>query len=211
MNIAILGAGSVGGALADQLERAGHAVTIAARNPNSDSVAKALARNSRLKVASPVEAVAAAQVTLLATPFQANEQALSEVEDALTGKVLIDCTNPVGPGLTHGLDNRQSGSALVQELVPAAHVVKAFTIYGYENFEDNSFPAANVKPAMLYCGNNLRAKGIVSGLITDLGWDPVDVGNLDQALHLEHMTLLWVRMVRINKASPHLVWARLTK
>jgi predicted dinucleotide-binding enzyme len=211
MNIAILGVGSVGGALADQLERAGHQVTIAARNPNSDSVAKALARNPRLKVSSPVEAVEAAQVTLLATPFQANEQALAEVEDALTGKVLIDCTNPVGPGLTHGLDNRQSGSAFVQDLLPAAHVVKAFTIYGYENFEDNSFPAANVKPAMLYCGNNLRAKGIVSGLITDLGWDPVDVGNLDQALHLEHMTLLWVRMVRINKASPHFVWARLTK
>lgn len=48
-------------------------------------------------------------------------------------------------------------------------------------------------------------------LITQLGWDPLDVGGLDQALHLEHMTLLWVRTVRAGGASPHLVWARLQR
>jgi predicted dinucleotide-binding enzyme len=37
------------------------------------------------------------------------------------------------------------------------------------------------------------------------------VGGLEQALHLEHMTLLWVRMVRVNGASPHMVWARLRR
>ena len=39
----------------------------------------------------------------------------------------------------------------------------------------------------------------------------LDVGGLEQALHLEHMTLLWVRMVRLGKPSPHLVWAALQK
>ncbi|MGQ0736246.1 MAG: hypothetical protein ACT4QD_21655 [Acidobacteriota bacterium] len=37
------------------------------------------------------------------------------------------------------------------------------------------------------------------------------LGGLDQALHLEHMTLLWVRMVRVNGASPHMVWAALRR
>ena len=64
---------------------------------------------------------------------------------------------------------------------------------------------------MLYCGDDTVSKSVVHKLITQLGWDPVDVGGLDQALHLEHMTLLWVRMVRVNGASPCLVWAALRK
>jgi len=85
--------------------------------------------------------------------------------------------------------------------------VKAFTIYGYENFQDNSFPGYNVKPAMMFCGNNQGAKRIVSRLIADLGWEPLDTGGLEQALHLEHMTLLWIRMVRVHGASARMVWA----
>ncbi len=55
------------------------------------------------------------------------------------------------------------------------------------------------------------AKGKVSGLIEQLGWQPLDVGGLVQALHLEHMTLMWVRMVRRNQQPPQLVWAMLRR
>ncbi|EON88706.1 hypothetical protein PLESHI_09208, partial [Plesiomonas shigelloides 302-73] len=78
----------------------------------------------------------------------------------LKGKILIDCTNPVGANLTHGLNSTQSGSEMIQHLVPDTHVVKAFTIYGYENFENNVYPNYNVKPMMMYCGNDLNAKNI---------------------------------------------------
>jgi predicted dinucleotide-binding enzyme len=93
-------------------------------------VKKARARNASLEVAPINQAVVAADVVFLATPFQANEGVLKAVGDALTGKILVDCTNPVGPGLTHALKNVQSGSEMVQALVPGAKVVKAFTIYG---------------------------------------------------------------------------------
>ena len=63
----------------------------------------------------------------------------------------MDCTNPVGPGLTHGLNNVQSGTEMIQKFVPATKVVKAFTIYGFENFEDSSYQDYNVKPVMMYC------------------------------------------------------------
>lgn len=211
MKIAFLGFGQVGAPLADHLQRLGHHVTLAARDPHSDKARQALARNPGLNTAPPPEAVRGAEVVFLATPFQANEAALQAVAAELKDKILVDCTNPVGPGLTHGLNNTQSGSAMVQKLVPQARVVKAFTIYGFENFADNSFPAYNVKPAMLFCGNDGPAKQVVGDLIAQLGWDPVDVGDLAQALHLEHLTLLWVRMVRVGGASPHLVWARLTR
>jgi predicted dinucleotide-binding enzyme len=211
MNIAFIGCGNVGAPLADHLQRAGHDVVLAAADPTSDSVTRATARNPALRVAAPLDAVRAAAVVFLATPFQANAAALAPVAEALAGKVLVDCTNPVGPGLTHGLANVESGAQMVQRLAPRARVVKAFSIYGFENFEDHRFPNAGATPAMFFCGDDAAAKADVARLITDLEWEPLDVGGLEQALHLEHMTLLWVRMVRVHKASPHMVWAALRR
>jgi len=59
----------------------------------------------------------------------------------------------VGPGLRHGLESRESGSQAVRRLAPAARVVKAFSIYGFENFEDSAYPGYGVKPAMMFCGD----------------------------------------------------------
>jgi hypothetical protein len=208
-HVAFIGCGQVGSALADRLQRLGHHVVVAAADPASESVRKALARNAALQMAPPREAVERAEVVFLCTPFQANQAALQGLGAALAGKVLVDCTNPVGPGLTHGLGSVQSGAERVQELAPGARVVKAFSVYGYENFEDNHYPCG--QPAMFFCGDDAQAKHVVGTLIAELGWEPLDVGGLVQALHLEHMTLLWVRLVRAGGASPHLVWAALRR
>ncbi len=127
------------------------------------------------------------------------------------GKSLVDCTNPVGPGITHGLESKLSGAEKVQEWVPSAQVVKAYTIYGFENLENPSFPNYNVKPVMLMAGNDEDAKKQVETLNTDLGFQTLDTGNLSQALHLEHMTLLWVKMVRANGHHPNFTWAYLER
>lgn len=211
MNIAFLGYGQVGAPLADHLQRLGHQVTLAANDPRSERLKTALAKNPNLDVAAPREAVRQAEVVFLATPFQANQAAIEAVADEMRGKILIDCTNPVGANLSHGLNSLESGSELIQRMAPEAKVVKAFTIYGFENFEDTSYPGYNVKPVMMYCGNDMDAKKVVGELIAQLGWSPLDVGGLEQALHLEHMTLLWVRMVRVMGQSPHRVWAMLTR
>ena len=211
MKIAFIGHGQVGAPLADHLQRAGHEVTLAARDPGSASVKDAQTRNAGLQVAAPKLAVRDADVVFLATPYQSNEAALRPLADELRGKVLIDCTNPVGANLSHGLNSARSGSEAVQALVPDARVVKAFTIYGFENFEDSSYPGYGVKPVMMYCGNEAASKEVVGRLIAELGWEPLDVGGLEQALHLEHMTLLWVRMVRVMGHSPHMVWAMLSR
>ena len=211
MNIAFIGVGHVGAPLAAHLAEAGHTVVLAESKPGSASVAEALQRSPRLSARPTAEAIQGADVVFLATPFGANEAALTPIADALAGKVLVDCTNPVGPGLSHGLKSERSGSELVQALVPKASVVKAFTIYGFENFEDSAYPDYNVKAAMLFCGDDAGAKARVGALITDCGFEPVDVGGLVQALHLEHMTLMWVRMVRMGGHSPHLVWGALRR
>jgi predicted dinucleotide-binding enzyme len=211
MRITFIGYGNVGAPLADHLQRAGHEVTLAAGDAGSDSVKKVLARNASLLVAPTVAAVRSAEVVFLATPFPANEEVLKSVAAELAGKILVDCTNPVGPGLRHGLGSERSGSEMVQDLAPGAKVVKAFSIYGFENLENSAYPGYGVKPVMMFCGRDAGAKDVVGRLIAQLGWEPLDVGGLEQALHLEHMTLLWVRMVRAGGASPHMVWAGLRR
>lgn len=211
MNIAFIGIGQVGSALAGNLAALGHQVTIAARDPNSPSVQVAVGKYPNLQVAAPAMAIAAAEIIFLATPFAANQAALAEAGD-LSGKILVDCTNPVGANLSHGLDSKQSGGEFVQSLVPTAKVVKAFTIYGFENFQDPSYPGyGDIQPAMLLAGDDAGAKQKVSALCRELGWEPVDTGNLATSLHLEHMTLLWIKMARVQGLGTGFVWARLQR
>ena len=211
MNITFIGHGQVGAPLADHLQRAGHSVTLAAKDPDSASTVQALRRNPNLRLAEPRSAVVSADVVFLATPFAANEAALAAVAEELRGKVLVDCTNPVGPGITHGLGSVRSGADAVQAGAPGARVVKAFSTYGFENFENSAYPGHSVRPVMMLCGEDAQAKATVSTLASELGWTPLDVGGLAQALHLEHMTLLWVRMVRLQGVSPHTVWGMLQR
>lgn len=212
MNIAFIGIGQVGGALAANLSRAGHNITIAARDVNSDSVRKARQAHPALRALPTEEAVRHAEVVFLATPYAANAGALAGLESALRDKVLVDCTNPVGPGLTHGLDSKTSGAEEVQRLAPGAKVVKAFTIYGFENFQDSAYPGyGELKPAMLIAGDDAAAKVTVGKLCADLGWRPVDVGPLSSSLHLEHMTLLWIKLGRVQGKGSNFVWAMLER
>ncbi len=212
MNITFIGVGNVGGAIADNLQKLGHNVSIAARDPESKSVQEAVKRNPDLSVKSPDEAISSAEVVFLATPFAAVESALNEFGKAINNKILVDCTNPVSPNLTHGLESKISGSEKVQQLVPNARVVKAFTIYGYENFEDNNYSGyGDLKPAMLIAGNDSSAKETVAELCRQLGWEPVDTGNISTSLHLEHMTLLWIKMGRVQGFGTGFVWAMLKK
>jgi 8-hydroxy-5-deazaflavin:NADPH oxidoreductase len=211
MKIAFIGAGQVGAPLAARLAEVGHDVVLAETKEGSATVTAALTRSKRLSSRPLADAVRDAEAVFLATPFQANESILRPIAESLAGKIIVDCTNPVGPGLSHGLKSERSGSEVIQSLVPQASVVKAFTIYGFENFENPVYPAYDVKPVMLFCGNDDSAKARVRQLISECGFEPLDVGGLPQALHLEHMTLLWVRMVRVNGQSPNLVWAALRR
>lgn len=118
----------------------------------------------------------------------------------------------MGANLSHGLKSEWSGAEFVQSLVPTAKVVKAFTIYGLENLENNHYPGyGDLKPAMLIAGDDVLAKQTITTLCQELGWEPIDTGNLAMSLHLEHMTLLWIQMARVQGLGTGFVWAMLRK
>lgn len=111
-----------------------------------------------------------------------------------------------------GLGSARSGVEAVAEAAPGARIVKAFTIDGVENLRDNRYPGyGDLRPAMLIAGDDAPAKAEVAGFCRDLGFEPVDTGPLAQSLHLEHLTLLWINMARVQGQGPDLVWARLRR
>ncbi|MEO0338897.1 MAG: NADPH-dependent F420 reductase [Bacteroidota bacterium] len=209
MTLAFIGIGKVGFGLADNFQKSGHRIIIAHDNPDSNSVVAALAKNSSFSVLPVQAAIDQADVVFLATPFRSNEAILSNLD--FKGKTLVDCTNPVGPGISHGLDNKISGSEQVQAWAKNAKVVKSYSIYGFENFENPQFPDYDVKPVMLIAGDDMDSKKIVQSLNSNLGYETLDTGALSHALHLEHMTLLWVKMVRAGGHHPHFTWAYLER
>lgn len=209
MKLAFIGIGNVGFALANNLHKKDHEIIIANDDENSETVKKALEQNPNFSVNKIQEAIDESDMVFLATPFNANEELLKNLK--FGGKTLVDCTNPVGAGISHGLKSEISGSEKVQQWASDANVVKSFTIYGFENFKDSSFPNYNVKPVMMIAGNDKDAKTEVAKINTDLGFETLDTGNLDQTLHLEHMTLLWVKMARRDGHHPNFTWAYLEK
>ncbi len=209
--IAVLGYGNVGQALASGFLAAGTPVVFGVNptNPPGAEAARAAAPAlASAEIAEAAEAVGTADVVVLAVPFAALTDLLPPLADAATGKVVIDATNPVGPGFTHGIGTT-SGAQRVAELLPGAHVVKAFNTYGFENLGTAPPAPHGVAPMSPFAGDDADAKSIVAALVADMGWEGVDVGPLAAALDLEHLALLWIRMVRMGGHDPHLVWAAL--
>ncbi len=211
MKLALIGAGNVGGALARRLVALGHQVTVLSRDPASPKLQPLLQASPGLTARTLAEGVGDADVVLLAVPFAAAASTLQALGE-LGGRIVVDCTNPVGPGLQHGLASREAGTEQLQRAAPSARLVKAFTVYGWENFADSSFPGhGDLRPVMPIAGDDVDARRVVAGLCEQLGFAPLDCGPAAAALHLEHMTLLWIQLARVGGLGPRWTWARLTR
>lgn len=190
LNIAILGAGNVGGALG-RIWSSRHEVVFGVPNPDSDSVRKALAQMSgRGRAASNAEAASSAGIVVLSVPWPAAEQAIRSAGN-LSGKIVIDCTNPLAAdlsGLVVGLNS--SAGEMVAKWAAGAKVVKAFNTIGAADFGNARFGAQRADG--FYCGDDPASKATVAKLIDEAGLDPVDVGPLRQARLLEPMAMLWI-------------------
>lgn len=183
MQIAIIGAGRVGTTLGRRLAEAGHTVTYGARNPSDPKYAG-------VGTVAPIrDAAAAADVVFLTTPWAGAEGALAAAGD-LSGKVLVDATNPIGPGmvLTHGTTD--SGAEQVARWAPGARVVKAFNTIGMEVMANPRF--ATGQSALWLCGDDAAACDTVAGLGRDLGFEPVRLGALARARFQEPAALVWI-------------------
>ncbi|MEV8615021.1 prephenate dehydrogenase/arogenate dehydrogenase family protein [Amycolatopsis sp. NPDC051373] len=205
MRIAIIGAGNVGSALSMAAVDAGHAVTLTA--PSPEKAAKVAAETGARAAASNLDAVADADVVVLAVPGSAVGAVAQEIAPAVRGKVVVDATNPLNATFTD-LDIEETAAVqTLQRLVNDAAVVKAFnTIFagrlGTPTESGHRLDA-------LYAGDDTDAKKVVAELLTSLGFRPIDAGGLRMARALEEMAFLNIALNAGNNWPWQSGWALL--
>ncbi len=187
MQIAIIGAGNVGRALASSLTRAGHDVTITAENP--EHAVEAASQTGATAGTSNAEAAEGAQVVVLAVPAQTIARIADDMASSLDGKVVVDVSNRPTPS--------PDGSATsiaeeLQDQLPAAHVVKAFnTAFASRQAEAN---VGGIAADGFVAGDDPTAKQTVLDVVESVGFRPVDAGSLASARTLEGMA--WLNIQR---------------
>jgi predicted dinucleotide-binding enzyme len=188
MRIAIIGAGSVGATLGRAWLKHGEDVTWGLRNPADPKYASL----PKERVKMPAEAVKQAEAVVIATPWSATEAAIKSL-GSLAGKIVIDCTNPLGmgpDGLQLVLGFNTSAGEQVASWTPGASVFKALNTTGAGNMAKAAdYP---VKPMMLVAGDDAGKKPQVMELIGKLGFEPVDAGPLKNARLLEPFAMTWI-------------------
>jgi len=193
MKIGIIGSGHVGGALGARWARLGHEIIFGTRDPQGIEMQQLSAKASgKTRAATLADAARAGEVLLLATPWPVTQQVIAGLGD-LTGKILIDATNPLLADLSGlALENKTSAGEQVAGWARGAKVVKALNTVGANILENPAFEGH--RPVMFYCGDDTDAKQVVAKLISELVFEPVDAGPLHQARLLEPFALLWISL-----------------
>jgi len=207
MSVAIVGSGAVGVALGSRLAAQGDfAVTMAARDPAA-TVTKLEAQGVTLKVASVAEAVAAAEVVILAMPGANDDAGIKAIAAGLpsvAGKVVIDATNPLSafPALEVRWTGT-SGGEVFAEALPEAAVFKAFNSLGVEHMVNpagkDMFVAGDERP-------EYKAKAMA--VVQAVGFKGRYVGPIRYARNLEAMAELWIHLAVPPSGSTKENWGR---
>lgn len=186
MEIAIIGPGHVGRTLGTALQSKDHAVVYGAR----DSASR-IKRDVNIKTVT--DALIGAEVAILATPWTATETLVVEHADSLAGKIVIDATNPIHPSLARlAVAANSSGAELLQSQARQAKFFKAFNSTGASVMAHPRYAAGNA--AMFVAGPDGADKDIVLRIVADVGFEPVDAGDLKAARQLEHLAMLWIQL-----------------
>jgi predicted dinucleotide-binding enzyme len=186
MRIGIIGAGNVGGTIAEGAERAGHEVRLGARSPKEGQVPIA-------------DAAEFGELLVNATDGDGSLDALRAAGDEnLAGKTLLDIAN-AGRSVDGGFEltyvNDDSLAEEIQRAFPDLRVVKGLnTMTRHLMAEPNKLAGDHTA---LICGNDDAAKSEVRSLLEGFGWKPdniLDLGDLTAARALEMLVPLWARL-----------------
>ena len=187
--IAVIGTGDVGAALGPEFAALGHEIVYGSRDPSRDSVAALVARTGdNASATTPAESVVGADIVVLAVPGRLAASIAADLGD-LSGKIIIDPTNNYVRDDVARLATDTSNAELIQAALPGAHVVKAFNSLNWRQMVD---PDSSGGPISIpLAGDSEAAKAKVAELVAGLDLEPVDVGPLQNARHVEGMLILW--------------------
>jgi len=188
MKTAIIGLGNIGSTVASNLITGGQEVIVV---DHDQARASAFAQGSggKARSADLPEALAQAEIIVLAIYFDAIKELLADNRSQLAGKIIVDPSNPIAPdgkgGFKKTIPDEQSSGKVIAALLPdGAKLVKAFGTLGVASLK----AGANRTPqrAVLFYATDDEAAGAkVAKLISASGFDPVAAGGIDQSIRLE--------------------------
>ncbi len=187
MNIAIIGSGNVGSALAQGWARAGHQVVFGVRNKN-EFKGNLLAEAKEIRVTSIADAVTDSEVVVIAAIPQA-VIAIIEAMGDVSNKVIIDTMNSVRVKP----EPYSNTTEALMSLTNCKDIVKCFNTTGAENMGNPIYQGKGID--MFYAGDSILAKRIAEQLAVDLGFENVyNFGGSDKFNLLEQFALSWINL-----------------
>ncbi len=197
-DIAVIGAGRIGGTLGQRWAAAGHSVIYGARNPEKPELV-ALAAATASRTATIADAIGGARVVLLALPGATIGELLQTdgMTDLLNRKVVIDAANNVQGTAMHSADAILAAS-------PGAYYFRAFNTLGWEVLADPV--VAGVSSDMFFCGPDGDERTVVEALAADVGLRPIWVGGPDEVNTVDGMLRIWLTLVMKQHHSRHMAF-----
>lgn len=209
MHIGIIGSGKVGRALGAWFAKTGFPVVFASRNQTHAAEAAQAAGNDA-QFAATSEVVRRSEVILLTLPFGEINSALEPAREFLSGRTLIDVTNPItADHRALSIGHTRSGAEEIARQFPTANVVKAFNAVFAEVYAAQQAHIDGRAISVFFAGDNPAAKANVRELISRVGFDAVDAGPLANSRYLEPLSLLNIHLGRVLGFGSHIGFALL--
>ncbi|XP_073920908.1 metalloreductase STEAP4 [Castor canadensis] len=181
--VCIFGTGDFGRSLGFKILQCGYSVVFGSRNPEMSSLLP-----SSAEVLSYSEAAQKSDIIIL-TVHREHYDFLTELIEVLNGKILVDVSNNLKIN-----QYPESNAEYLAQLVPGAHVVKAFNTISAWALQSGIMDANR---QVFVCGNNSRAKQRVVDIARTLGLTPLDQGSLTAANEIENYPLQLFPMWRV--------------
>lgn len=190
--VAVIGAGRMGGALTARLALMGIDVLIASRDRwKASEVARMV--GGRARHGDMLDVAHFAHIVLLAVPYGAAPLVVTRLGD-LTGKIVVDLTNPIEHAHNRGLSGLSASIAeCLQKIVPSARVVKAFNTILAHELSAGGMPLA--RKLVYIAGDDKEAVEDVRKLAVTMKLNPVGAGRLFNSRFIESVGMMTLKLV----------------
>ncbi len=188
MNIAIIGSGNVGGALAQRVLQTQHTLAVGVKFPLSEKSTVLAANIGSEYLCSVEDACKKAAIIIITTPPNAVLALLPQMGN-IDGKIIVDATNSVRVKP----EGFETAYHAIKSVLQTQLVVKCFNTTGFENMEEPIYKDGGID---LFCaGNDIPSKQTIIALTKEMGFgNCYDFGGDDKVVLLEQFALSWINL-----------------